>query len=128
MSENENPTPEATQPESVQSEKDSAVTGMLADIAERIKESNPDVVRRWTSAQVEKEVSARVDLLDKGMQKRFQCMSELNKVNRPDVEHCDANGKVVGGHYTKERAKAIKEAKEALAKVENALTLALTKN
>lgn len=124
MSENET----TQQPETVQSEKDSAVTGMLASIADRIKASNPEVTQRWQDAQVEKEVSARVDLLDKGMQRRFQCLGELNKVNRPDVEHFDGDGKPSGGHFTKERVKAIKDAKDALAKAEHALTEALTKN
>ena len=123
MSENENQTPET-----VQNEKDTAITGLLDSIAQRIKESNPEVMQRWQDAQVEKEVSARVDLLDKGMQRRFQCLTELNKVNRPDVEHYDEAGKPSAGHYTKERIKAIKEAKEALGKATNALLEALTKN
>jgi hypothetical protein len=105
--------------------KESVTTGLLSTIAERVKASNPAVTERWVDSQVEKEVSDRVGLLDKAMQKRFQCMTELNKVNRPDVVTYDADEKPVSGTYTKERLKAIKDAKEQLAKVENALEKAL---
>ena len=123
MSENENQAPET-----VQSTKDTAATGLLAAVAERVKNSNPEVQRRYIDTLVEKEVSARVDLLDKGMQARFQCLTELNKINRPDIEHFDAEGKPAGGHYSKDRVKAIREAKEKLAKVEHALEKALVGN
>lgn len=123
MSENDTTaTPETT---ATPATKESVTTGLLHTIAERVKASNPTVTERWVETEVEKEVANRVGLLDKAMQKRFQCMSELNKINRPDIEYFDSSGGSNGGHFTKERLKAIKDAKEALAKVENALEKAL---
>jgi len=122
MSENDtSATPETTTPAT----KESVTTSLLQSIAERVKASNPTVTERWIDTEVEKEVTNRVGLLDKAMQKRFQCMTELNKINRPDVVTYDADEKPVSGTYTKDRLKAIKDAKEALAKVENALEKAL---
>jgi len=116
----ENKTPET--PET----KESVAASLLATIAEKVKNSAPEVTRRYAESQAEKEISARVDLLDRGMQKRFSCLYELNKVNRPDVVTYDVDGKETGtGTYTKERVKAIKDSKEALAKIENALEKAL---
>lgn len=123
MSENETTaTPENT---ATPVTKESATTSLLQAIAERIKASNPLVTERWVETEVEKEVTNRVNLLDKAMQKRFTCMTELNKINRPDVVTYDADEKPVSGTYTKERLKAIKDGKEALAKIENALDKAL---
>jgi len=119
MSENEG----QGQPQS--ESKESVASGLLATVAERVKASNPEVQRRYIDTLVEKEVSSRVDLLDKAMQKRFQCLTELNKVNRPDIEAFDSEGKLAHGHFSKERLKAIKDAKEALAKVEASIEKAL---
>ncbi len=105
--------------------KDNKAKGLLAQVAERVKGSGSAIQERYINTLVEKEITDRVGLLDKAMQKRFTCLSELNKVNRPDVETFDAEGKLVSGTYTKERIKAIREAKEALAKVENAIDKAL---
>jgi hypothetical protein len=122
MSENENTTNETpAQPAT----KESVAKGLLASIAERVAGSNPVVTQRYIDSQVEKEVGDRVNLLDKGMQKRFQCMTELNKVNRPDNETFNADGSLASGTFSKERLKAIKDAKEALAKIEGALEKAL---
>jgi hypothetical protein len=117
MSENEN----QGQPES----KESVASGLLATVAERVKGSNPEVQQRYIDTLVEKEVSSRVDLLDKAMQKRFQCLTELNKVNRADIEAFDSEGKLAHGHFSKERLKAIKDAKENLAKIEGQIEKAL---
>lgn len=105
--------------------KENKAKSLLAEVAERVKGSNDLVQEAYISKLVTKEVEQRVDLLDKAMQKRFTCLSELNKVNRPDVETFDADGKLASGTYTKDRLKMIKEAKEALAKVENAIDKAL---
>jgi len=127
MSENETQETQE-QPQTTASPKETAASGLLAAVAERVKGSNPEVQRRFMDTLVENEISSRVGLLDKGMQRRFQCLTELNKVNRPDVEHFDGEGKATAGHFTKERVKAIREAKEALGKTEKALEEALVNN
>jgi hypothetical protein len=105
--------------------KESAAAGMLATVAEKVKGANPEVQKRFIEKLVEKELDERVGLLDKAFQKRFTCLTELNKVNRPDEEKFDANGAKIFESYTKERLKAIKDAKEALGKVEGAIEKAL---
>jgi len=105
--------------------KENKAKGLLAQVAERVKGAGDVIQERYIDTLVQKEISERVALLDKAMQKRFTCLSELNKVNRPDVETFDADGKLVTGTYTKERIKAIREAKEQLGKVENAIDKAL---
>lgn len=105
--------------------KENKAKGLLAQVAERVKGSGDVIQERYIDTLVQKEISERVGLLDKAMQKRFTCLSELNKVNRPDIEAFDAEGKLVVGHFSKERIKAIRDAKEQLGKVENAIDKAL---
>lgn len=108
--------------------RESKAQGLLADVADRIKESGPTVYSRLRDAMVEKEIAERVALLDKGVQKRFQLQTELRKVNKPDQETFNADGSLASGTYTKARLEEIKKAKEALAKHENALEKALASN
>ena len=91
--------------------KENKAKELLAEVAKRVKGTNDIVQETYITKLVQKEVEQRVDLLDKAMQKRFSCLTELNKVNRPDVETFDADGKLASGTYTKERLKAIKDAK-----------------
>ncbi len=125
MSETENTTSETPAQPAQPATKESVAKGLLATIAERVATSNPVVTQRYIDTQVEKEITDRVALLDKGMQKRFQCLTELNKVNRPDQETFNADGSLASGTYSKDRLKAIKDAREALAKIEGALEKAL---
>ncbi len=106
-------------------DKESRVKWLLAQVTERIKSSDNLIQETYIAKLVAKEVEQRVDLLDKAMQKRFTCLSELNKINRPDIEAFDILGKLVSGHFSKDRIKAIREAKEQLAKVESAIDKAL---
>jgi len=101
---------------------------LLADIAAKVKDSGPAVVEKYLAASVQKEIDSRVDLLDKAIQKRFELLGALGKVNRPDVVTYDAEGKEASGTYTKPRLEEIKKAKEALEKHENALEKALISN
>lgn len=125
MSETE--TTETTEP-TTQDPKETKAQGLLADVATRIRESGPEVYNRLRDAMVEKEVSSRVDLLDKAFQKRFQLMTDLRKVDKPDHEAFNADGSLASGTYSKARLEEIKKAKEALAKHENALEKALATN
>lgn len=124
MSETEN----TTATETTQDSKETKAQGLLADVASRIKESGPQVYARLRDAMVEKEIASRVDLLDKAFQKRFQLLTDLRKVDRPDQETYNADGSVATASYTKPRLEEIRKAKEALAKHENALEKALASN
>jgi hypothetical protein len=105
--------------------KENKAKGLLAQVAERVKDSGDLIQETYITKLVTKEVEQRVDLLDKAMQKRFTCLSELNKVNRPDIEAFDELGKLVSGNFSKDRVKAIRDAKEQLQKVETAIDKAL---
>lgn len=108
--------------------KESKAQGLLAEVADKIKGSGEAVRQRLVAAMVEKEVSQRVDLLDKAFQKRFELLTALRKVDRADQETYNADGTVATQSYTKARLEEIKKAKEALEKHENALEKALTSN
>lgn len=99
-----------------------AASELLVQIAARVKASAPQVTARYIDSQVEAEIANRVGLLDKAMQHRFKLQGDLRKVDRPDEEKFDANGKVVQAFYTKPRLEEIKKIKEALVKVEKATT------
>ena len=101
---------------------------LLADIAAKVKDSGAEVVQKYIEKSVQKEVESRVDLLDKAIQKRFELLGALGKVNRPDVITYDAEGKEASGTYTKPRLEEIKKAKESLEKHEAALEKALINN
>lgn len=110
------------------SAKESKITGLLAEVAERIKNAAPDVYNRLRDNMVEKEVASRVQLLDTAFQKRRELLNELSKVNRPDQETFNADGSVATQSYTKARLEEIKKAKEVLGKMEEAIEKALAEN
>lgn len=101
---------------------------VLGMIAEKIKSSRDDVRKKLIALRVDRELDVRVDLLDKAFAKRAEADKALKKVNRPDVEHNDGDGNPVPGVYTKARTKEIKDAKDKLAKIEKAITSALTED
>ena len=105
--------------------KENVAAGYIATIAAQVKERNPEVATRWVQTQVDKEIDARVGLLDKAMQARFTAMTDLQKINRADNVHKDADGKVVFESWSDDRRKQVKEAKEKLAKIENAIQKAV---
>lgn len=109
-------------------DKATAASELLVQIAARVKASAPQVTARYIDSQVEAEIANRAGLLDKAMQHRFKLQGDLRKVDRPDEEKFDANGKVVQAFYTKPRLEEIKKIKEALVKVEKAIDLAVTSN
>lgn len=108
--------------------KKSKAQETLAEVADKIKGSGDAIRARLIEAMVEKEVTQRVDLLDKAFQKRFELLTAFNKVNRPDQETYNADATVASQSYSKARLEEIKKAKEALEKHENALEKALLGN
>jgi hypothetical protein len=126
----ENTTPTAETPAASPAEvsKETKAQGLLADVADRIKQSGPEVYNRLRDKMVDTEISERVALLDKGLQKRFTLMTDLRKVDKPDNEAFNADGSLAHGTYSKARLEEIKKAKEALQKHEGALEKALASN
>ncbi len=97
---------------------------ILAEIAERVKASNPAVRENYVANRVSSEISDRVALLDKGIQKRQELVGELRKAERPEQAY-DVTGAVVSTFYTKDAVAAIKKAREALQRVDNAIEKAI---
>jgi hypothetical protein len=111
-----------------ENDKDTKASGLLAEVADKIKGSGEAVRARLVDAMVEKELASRVECLDKAFQRRFELLTNLRKIERPDTETYNADGTVASASYTKARIEEIKKAKEALEKHENALEKALSTN
>lgn len=97
----------------------STTTSVLAEVADALKASPDAVKSRVRDLLVEREVSKRVDLLDKGLAKLREFKNEVSKV-RPPVSYT-ADGFKVEGNFSKADFETLKKAKEKLAKLEGAL-------
>ena len=93
--------------------------GVLAEVADALKASPEKVKGRVRDLLVEREVSKRVDLLDKGLAKLRDLKGEVNKI-RPPVSFT-ATGEKVEGTFAKADFEKLKKAREQVAKLENAL-------
>jgi hypothetical protein len=99
---------------------------LLADVGARVKQA--DVYDRIVEVLTEREVQARVDLLDSALKKRAEAQKELRKLERPDQVAYDADGKVTAESFSKARADEVKKAREQAQKLEGAITTALLRS
>lgn len=97
---------------------------VLKDVAEQIKNSQPEVRKRLVAVLVDRELDNRVSLLDKALTKRAECERELHKA-RPDQISYDVDGRVVSENYSKAKFEERKKLLEQQNKLETALTGAL---
>lgn len=108
--------------------KKAKVVELMAEVTDSIKGAGETIRTRLREAMVEREIKERVDLLDKTIIARNSVLTELRKIERPDVETFGADGKVVSASYTKARLEELKKLKDKIAKYENAIEKALTDN
>lgn len=110
--------------------KVNVVSGLLAEVADKINSDNTGemINNRLRDDMVEREIAARVSVLDKAFAKRRELSNALNKVNRADNETFNADGTSATSSFSKPRLQEIKKAKEPLAKLEAAMEKALTEN
>lgn len=101
---------------------------VLSTVAERLGNSGPAVRERVIDTLVEREVASRAEALDKALAKRNEYTRELRKLEKPDVEQFDADGKVTSSSFSKARVDELKKAREGLTKLEGAIDKALTNN
>lgn len=98
-------------------------------LAERITESlaglGPKVEDAVVDAMVTREVNKRSQAIVSVMDKLHRLENETKKINRPDQESFDGEGKLVSQTFSKEKTKAVKEHNEKVEKVRKALTKAL---
>ena len=110
--------------------QDSTGAGVLAEVAGALKASPQEVRTRVVKTLSEREVSRRVDLLLKGLEKKTQLQNELNAIRLPTKKtFALVDGKMVEvqatytqeevkkhNEETKQYNKKVKEATEKLAK------------
>lgn len=92
---------------------------VLAEVADSLKAATAQVRSQVKELLVSREVSKRVDLLDKGLAKLRDLKKEVEKV-RP-VEKFSADGTKLPGEYTKADWQTRSKAQEKVTKLENAL-------
>ncbi|MDO8660404.1 MAG: hypothetical protein Q7K43_00805, partial [Candidatus Woesearchaeota archaeon] len=101
---------------------------LLTDVAERVKGSGTQVYEKLRDTLVDREVGERVVLLEKALVQRNQTISELRKLEKPDVETFDADGKVLSASWSKQRTEELKKKREQLQRLETAFDNALGDN
>lgn len=99
--------------------KASTTSSVLAEVADALKASPEGVKSRLVTALVEREITKRVELLDKGLGKLRELKGEINKV-RPPVSYT-LDGQKVEGNLSKQDFEALKKLRERLGKLEAAL-------
>ena len=108
---------------------------VLNEVAERLKNSGPVVRESLINLMTNREVTRRMELLDKACAKHRELIKEANKARRPEKKGFKlVDGKMQEAEtvFTKEEAdaysKAVKEAEEKLTKLEVAMAKALDDN
>lgn len=97
---------------------------LLSAVSEAVKGSTQQVKDRLRDLLIEREISNRVELLDKALVKLKEAKKELDKI-RPDMESYDEDGKKVSSTYSKAKLDERKKATELKDKIEKALEQAL---
>jgi hypothetical protein len=98
-------------------------------VTQRLAENAGGVVReKVVTLMVEEEIEKRTVAVVAVVKKLDEATKALKKVNVPDNEQFDVDGKVVSATYSKTKLDDIKKAKELLAKLTKALDLALEQN
>jgi hypothetical protein len=92
---------------------------VLAEVADALKDSPERVRMLVRTALVDREISKRVDILDKGLAKLRELKNEVNKI-RPPVVFAEDGTKLTGA-FSKAEFENLKKAKEKVTKLENAL-------
>ncbi len=96
---------------------------VLVEVADVLKASTPTVRSRLVSSLVEREVTRRVDLLDKGLNKLKSAKKELDKI-KPDVETFSEAGEKLASTFSKAKFEERKKALEAFEKLSKAVEAA----
>lgn len=105
---------------------------VLAEVADALALSAPLVRERLKTVRVERELSKRVDLLDKALAKRMTLFIEVKKLKPKMMAVLNEDGSStpvpapVTPEEAKKFAKAVKEAKEKLEKFDDLLEKAFS--
>lgn len=104
--------------------QNNASTELLSEVAETIKNSSSAIRSRLKDTLVEREVSSRVDLLDRGLLKLREARAEIKKM-KPDQVSFDGGGQKTETWSKDAHEKKVK-AEEQVEKLEKAIELALS--
>lgn len=99
--------------------KDSTTNNVLVAVADALNGSPNELQQRVKTLLVERELSKRVELLDKGMAKLRELKRELDKI-RPPVSYT-LDGTKVEGNFSKTEFESLKLAREKVSKLEAVL-------
>ena len=99
--------------------KKSAASTLQEEVATILKDGSDHVKGKLRDLLVEREVSKRVELLDKGMNKLRELRREVDKIRPPTVYN--GAGEKVEGNFTNEEWQKKKQAQEKVVKLEKTL-------
>lgn len=99
--------------------KKSAAATLQEEVATVLKDGSEHVKGKLRDLLVEREVSKRVELLDKGMNKLREAKRELDKIRPPTV--FNGAGEKMEGTFSKDEWQKKQQAKEKVEKLEKTL-------
>lgn len=99
--------------------KKSAAATLQEEVADVLKNGAQHVKGKLRDLLVEREVSKRVELLDKGMNKLREARRELDKIRPPTV--FNGAGEKMEGTFSKDEWQKKQQAKEKVEKLEKTL-------
>ncbi len=105
-------------------EKEKEVTSLVVEVAEKITLVGREVREKLVQTLLDREVASRVSLLDSAFQRRAKEITEMKKLDKPDVETFDKDGKPFSV-FSKERNGQRNKAREKLQKLESAIEKAM---
>jgi hypothetical protein len=96
----------------------------LAEVADKIKNSAPEVQEKLISLLTEREITLRVNLLDKAFGELKTLQTDMYKL-KADQESFNEAGEVIARTFSKARLDERKKLQEKLEKLENSIGKAL---
>lgn len=105
---------------------ESAVQSLRDSIDEKIAGSSAAILEQVIATFVDEEKNKRAKIIVAGVVALRDLDSDLNKINRADIQYYDGTGAPTGPVFSKERVNAIKKAKDKILKLEFALTKAVS--
>ena len=110
--------------QSNESNQSNAAADLLREVSDTLNHSTTTVRSRFKDMLVERAISSRVDLLDKGVLKVQEAERELRKI-KPDLVSISSDG-TKSENFSKEQYDKKTKAEETLQKLRNAVERALS--
>jgi hypothetical protein len=98
------------------------------EVAESLNTSNVVVKETIVTQLVKIEIDKRVTAVSSALTSLDSSNKELSKLNKPDLQTFDSEGKVLSESFSKDRVETRKKLKEQIAKIDLAIKEALENN